>query len=80
MAHNSKQELKAHLKKNAEDRKAEYAKKYGAISMWITKVLETPLESTLGVPCERDDLKERLQLLCLLFDYSSKSERKENKG
>lgn len=80
IAHNSKQELEAHLKKNAEERKAEYAKKYGAISVWITKVLESPLESTLGVPCERDDLKERLQLLCLLFDHSRKHERKESKG
>lgn len=80
MAHSDEQGLLEYLNKNAANRKAEYAHKYQKISEWIQKMLKTPLEETIGTACKKDTCRERLQLLCLLFDYSRKDAGKEKQS
>lgn len=72
--------LKEHLKKNRNGRGALHGEKFEHISKYIMKVLEQPLAETLqtaGVPEEEDTLRAKLELLCLLFNFSRKSEKKE---
>ncbi|MCD8340862.1 MAG: RAMP superfamily CRISPR-associated protein [Clostridiales bacterium] len=75
------EELEQHLEHNYRNRGAKHGSRFKEINQLIHNVLETPLSETLGVPCEKDTTKERLRLLCLLFDYSrKKTDEKEESG
>lgn len=66
----------AHLNKNLSDRGARHGKRFEDAARLIRQVLDVPLDQTLGLTgCE----DRRLELLCLLFDYSRKGREKEGK-
>ena len=69
------QELKDHLEHNRSSRGAEHASRFRNIDKLIQNVLDKPLSSTLGEPCEESNM-EKLRLLCLLFDFSRKGDAK----
>lgn len=69
-------ELKNHLEHNLTERGAAHGARFREIDQLIKNVTATPLSETIGVSCE-DSQKERLRLLCLLFDYSRKGGGKE---
>jgi len=68
-------ELCEFLKKNLKVRGARHGARFLEIDKLIRSVLETPLEKTLGVSVPQDHVKDRLVLLCALFDHSRKSEK-----
>ncbi|MCD7886942.1 MAG: RAMP superfamily CRISPR-associated protein [Clostridiales bacterium] len=65
-------ELDNYLEKNLHGRGAKHGSRFKEINELVRRVLETPLSETLGTPRAEDTQKERLKLLCLLFDYSRK--------
>lgn len=61
--------LYAHLDKNLNERGAKHGSRFGQIDRLIREVLEKPIDQTLEMEgCE----ERRLELLCMLFDYSRK--------
>lgn len=64
-------ELKTYLDKNLTERGARHGSRFLQIGQLMEQVLGTPLAETIGAPCE-DSIRERLKLLCLLFDFSRK--------
>jgi hypothetical protein len=72
-------ELREHLQKNLYDRGAKHGSRFRAISDLLQTVLETPLAETLGVQQCDDSMTARLELVCLLFDYSRRGGEKEGK-
>ena len=68
--------LYAHLEKNLNDRGARHGSRYTEINTLIRKVLDVSMDETLEMSgCE----DRRLELLCMLFDYSRKGDNKEGK-
>ena len=66
----------AHLDKNLNERGARHGNRFVEMNALVREVLETPMNQTLGVTgCE----DRRLELLCLLFDYSRKGDEKGGK-
>ena len=66
-------ELYAHLDRNLNERGAKHGNRFVEIDAKIRQVLETPLAETL-MAAGSDSRRERLRLLCELFDYSRKLE------
>ena len=67
----STEELYAYLDHNLNERGAKHGSRFEWIDREVRKVMETPLEKTLGA-VGPDSIAERLRLLCALFDYSRK--------
>lgn len=66
--------LYVHLEENLNERGARHGSRFAEIDTLIREVLDVPLAQTLGLPdCE----DRRLELLCLLFDFSRKGSGKE---
>ena len=68
--------LYAHLEKNLHDRGARHGSRFSEIDTLVRQVLDVPMDQTLGMTGCGD---RRLELLCLLFDYSRKGDEKEGK-
>ena len=68
--------LYAHLRRNLNDRGARHGARFVKIDELVQDVLNKPLAQTLGISGCEDN---RLELLCLLFDYSRKDKEKEGK-
>lgn len=68
--------LYAHLRRNLNDRGARHGAHFVKIDELVQDVLNKPLAQTLGISGCEDN---RLELLCLLFDYSRKDKEKEGK-
>ena len=68
--------LYAHLNRNLNERGARHGNRFVEMNALVREVLETPMNQTLGVTgCE----DRRLELLCLLFDFSRKDDKKEGR-
>ena len=68
--------LYAHLNRNLNERGARHGNRFVEMNALVREVLETPMDQTLGVTgCE----DRRLELLCLLFDFSRKGDEKGGK-
>ena len=68
--------LYAHLEKNLNDRGARHGSRFTEIDALVRQVLDVPMDRTLEMTGCAD---RRLELLCLLFDYSRKGDEKEGK-
>lgn len=68
--------LYAHLEKNLNDRGARHGSRFTEIDALIRQVLDVPMDRTLEMSGCAD---RRLELLCLLFDYSRKGDEKGGK-
>ena len=68
--------LYAHLEKNLNDRGARHGSRFTEIDALVRQVLDMPMDRTLEMTGCAD---RRLELLCLLFDYSRKDDEKEGK-
>lgn len=66
--------LYAHLAKNLHDRGARHGSRFTEIDKLIRQVLDTPMDQLLQISGCKD---RRLELLCLLFDYSRKLDETE---
>lgn len=64
--------LESHLQKNLTERGAQHGVRFKEIDRLVRQVLDTPLPETIGEACE-DSLRARLELLCMLFDFSRKN-------
>ena len=71
----SLEELNIYFGKNVE-RTPKMAKRFQAIQTLVDNVCKTPLSQTLNVCCSDDSVADRLELLCMLFDYSRKGKKK----
>ena len=71
----SLEELNIYFGKNVE-RTPKMAKRFQAIQTLVDNVCKTPLSQTLNVCCSDDSVIDRLELLCMLFDYSRKGKKK----
>ena len=71
----SLEELNIYFQKNVE-RTPKMAKRFQAIQTLVNNVCKTPLSQTLNVCCSDDSVADRLELLCMLFDYSRKGKEK----
>ena len=71
----SLEELNIYFGKNIE-RTPKMAKRFQAIQTLVDNVCKTPLSQTLNVCCSDDSVIDRLELLCMLFDYSRKGKKK----
>ena len=68
--------LYAHLNRNLNERGARHGNRFVEMNALVREVLETPMDQTLRVTgCE----DRRLELLCLLFDFSRKDDKKEGR-
>jgi hypothetical protein len=76
MAVGNTQELNTFFEKNLKDRGARHGSRFENISRLVQAVLDEPLTKTLNVSCE-DTQRDRLALLCLLFNYCRKGKEKE---
>lgn len=65
------EELEKYFDKNIYERGARHGERFEKIQKFIKNVLQTPLMTTLGVECT-DTKEKKLELLCMLFDYSRK--------
>lgn len=65
------EELEKYFNKNIHERGARHGERFEKIQKFIKNVLQTPLMTTLGVKCT-DTKEKKLELLCMLFDYSRK--------
>ena len=74
MASGDTQKLLEQLDKNLTERGPWHAGRFHHVNQVIRSVLETTLENTLGVKGP-DSERDRLKLLCELFDYSRKEGR-----
>ena len=68
-------ELLEHLRYNMQGRQVAHGNRFETISKFINNVLSTELHETLGVDCENDTV-EKLRLLCMLFDFGRKEEKR----
>lgn len=65
------EELEKYFAKNINERGARHGERFEKIQKFIKDVLQAPLTTTLGVKCT-DTKARKLELLCMLFDYSRK--------
>ena len=63
------EELEKYFNKNIHERGARHGERFEKIQKFIKNVLQTSLMTTLGVKCT-DTNEKKLELLCMLFDYS----------
>ncbi|MEG2679233.1 MAG: hypothetical protein RR949_04770, partial [Oscillospiraceae bacterium] len=70
------QELLGFLEKNKNERGAAHGSRFEQIAGFVNQVVSSPLSQTLDVDCD-DSVTARLELLCLLFNYSRKGAKKE---
>lgn len=63
------------FKKNTEERGVEYSRKFTPVKNIIENMINTPLNETLSIEegIVEDSLKEKMNLLILLFNYMRKS-------
>ena len=64
-------ELEQFFGKNLHERGAKHASRFRKADRFLHRVLDHPLEETLGVPCH-DSMDGRLALVCMLIDHSRK--------
>jgi hypothetical protein len=76
MAVGNTKELDTFFEKNLNDRGAHHGSRFEKISRLVQDVLDEPLSKTLNISCE-DTERDRLALLCLLFNYCRKGREKE---
>jgi len=67
-------ELETFFEKNLEKRGVRHGDKFTSLDALLRQVLETRLTDTLQTDCE-DSMEARLRLLCLLFNYSRKTQK-----
>ena len=74
------EDLKKHLKHNLYDRGAQHGDRFEKINGFINMVLDTPMTELIGVPyefvSEQEETIAKMELLCMLFDYSRKGKEK----
>ncbi len=67
-------ELETFFEKNLEKRGVRHGDKFTKLNVLLRQVLENSLKNTLQTECE-DSMEARLRLLCLLFNYSRKTQK-----